>query len=279
MMTRKYVPTGRPRGRPRKTVQPKNGTATKLGSESGMVQNPECVLTSLAPGQAYSDTQKNQPQKHRQDSVTPQTLIKTEKKDFDHVTKSDSANLSEQDYAEILAEQGERLEKVVKRVLPTADARARACAVKALQLTIQGKGLLEACTESGLGLPRLKAWDSWHKDWLALWLAARATGEEVRKALRLEVLEKHAVEGTEKPVFWQGVVVGAIREFDHKLGMWLVEADNPAKYRPSAASVNIANQVGVVVQFSGGAPLTPEESAAEHVAGNRVDSPPVAQTP
>ena len=84
---------------------------------------------------------------------------------------------------------------------------------------------------------------------LSLVNAARESGEAARRAKREEIAHKHAIEGTEKPVYQQGSLVGTIREFDHRLLEFLLKADNPAKYRDSAANVNVHNQVGVVVEW------------------------------
>ena len=146
-----------------------------------------------------------------------------------------------------IKERGENLAKLIEAILRTADARARAQVVATLCLLADGTHYLDATAVTGVNMQQVCAWRRFHPIFSKLWYASEEAGEDVRRAKRLYLAHKHAVEGTEKPVFQGGVQVGVVREFDHKLLQWLIEADNPGKYRDQGASINIANNVQSIV--------------------------------
>jgi hypothetical protein len=83
-----------------------------------------------------------------------------------------------------------------------------------------------------------------NKEFQAVWHAACDAGADWRKAQRVKVAESHAVDGVDKPVYQAGALVGHIREFDHRLLQFLLESDDPAKYR---AQPPAGSQSGAVV--------------------------------
>ena len=69
-----------------------------------------------------------------------------------------------------------------------------------------------------------------------------------REEMMAGFLQKH----NESPVAGgfdqQGALVGYIREWDHRLLEWPIEAHDP-KYRKQSASVNVSNTMGVQIIF------------------------------
>lgn len=64
--------------------------------------------------------------------------------------------------------------------------------------------------------------------------AFREAEEEAVERLEEEA-RRRAVEGTEKPVFYQGEQVGVVRDYSDTLLMFLLKAARPERYRDRAA--------------------------------------------
>jgi hypothetical protein len=106
--------------------------------------------------------------------------------------------------------------------------------------------------KGGLTMAYLNAWLRWNPIWRELWMSARDIGEEWRRLERLGVAEKHAVEGWNEPVYFQGQKCGLIRKYDHRLLQWLIEADEPAKYRAHHEGSTVNVQVNQLMQALAG---------------------------
>jgi hypothetical protein len=147
-----------------------------------------------------------------------------------------------------LLDRGEHLKKLVAVLLPLTDAHMCARVVSCIELTADGVGFLDVMDATGLKLAQINAWKR-RELFRKLWYAAKDAGEECRIIKREQVAHDHAVNGTEKPVYQQGVEVGRIREFDHRLLEFLLKADNPTKYRDAGAQVSIQNNaISLIVE-------------------------------
>ncbi len=180
--------------------------------------------------------------------------VQSQKRDSIQSQEEDCTELTEDVVSKALIEQGENLEKVLSVVLRKTDTHARARVKSAIETTIKGTRFTDMMAETGLTLPMINAYMSNYPAFRDLWVAARDVGDQIRHLRRVDLADKHAIEGTERPVFQQGKRVGVIREWDHKLLQWLIEADDPAKYRPKAPGVSGNVNVGVVVEFNVGEP-------------------------
>lgn len=143
-----------------------------------------------------------------------------------------------------ISERGKNLKKLVDIVLHTVDARERARYVTAMTLLADGSHHLDVTGSiPSWNHGQCQALKRHHPLFYKLWRAAEDAGDTARRVYREYLAHKHATEGVEKPVFQQGVEVGRIREFDHRLLEFLLKADNPAKYRDQSAQVNVQNNV------------------------------------
>ena len=170
--------------------------------------------------------------------------------DISAVPPPEKQKFSEAELQEALAdpEHGKHLTDLLAITLRNSDSRARERIQKAIALTIAGERWTDVSAATGLTWHSLQGHCK-HHPFLDIWMAARDCGDNIRRQRRIDLADKHAIEGTDRPVFQQGALVGYVREWDHRLLQWLIEADEPSKYRPNAASVNVSNQVGVVVEF------------------------------
>jgi hypothetical protein len=216
---RKYIPTGKPRGRPKKQETPVNITGNITEDNT----TPEIInITPEKKNITPIPTQKVVP------TLKPQTgEVSTLKLDMDIA----------------IQERGENLEKLIKSILPATPPLARAMVVSTLELISDGCFWSDVLGITGLTQPVLNGYLRQHPLLIQVVDAAKFSGEMYRRAKREEIAHNHAVNGTDKPVYQQGKLVGVIKEFDHRLLEFLLKADNPGKYRDQAASVNIQNNV------------------------------------
>ena len=82
--------------------------------------------------------------------------------------------------------------------------------------------------------------------------------EEASDALEAEA-RRRAMQGTEKPVFYQGEQCGTIREFSDTLLIVLLKANRPQKFRENM-KIESDNTTRVIVEYAD-TPPHPEESA------------------
>lgn len=81
--------------------------------------------------------------------------------------------------------------------------------------------------------------------------------EEAAERLETEA-RRRAVDGTDKPVFYQGSKCGTIREYSDTLLMFLLKGAKPNKYRDNA-TLELTGKDGGPVQYEN---MTPEERRA-----------------
>lgn len=191
--------------------------------------------------------------------------------------KEQGPAISEEELAQVLADTGKKLTQAVDSVLPAVGARTRAGLAVTLKELAKGSGHLDAIAAGGCSWGAVQAYRRFHPRWAALWDAARETGEQMRKARRADVAHKRAVDGWEEPVFQRGEQVGVIRRFDNRLLQFLLESDDPAKYRPAAASLHVSTGVQTIVTFHEHNPANDLPPAPMPVsAENRENAPPPA---
>ena len=93
-----------------------------------------------------------------------------------------------------------------------------------------------------------------HYNWLANEWRYRALFEQIKYTVG-DMLEatalEHALEGTEKPIAWQGVITDSYREFDHVLLMKLLGRFKP-EYREPKGNTHVAVQTNVSTGHDGG---------------------------
>jgi len=165
----------------------------------------------------------------------------------------DDKTLLHQELIQAISRRREHLEDVVARLEPDESSRVRVALVDALDMAANGKMWNEISGVTGLNWPMLH---NRSHGFQKLWNEARQQGEEIRKEMRLCVAHERAVEGWEEPVYYLGDVVGAVRKFDNRLLEFWLKADDPTRFRESAAGGNV-NAVQVIVEFHKEAPPAP----------------------
>jgi hypothetical protein len=162
-----------------------------------------------------------------------------------------------------LSDCADKLDKLLSRVLASADAPARARARKAISATVGGGRWTDVSAQTGLTSHQLHAWLRWSPGFRLIWESARDAGEDVRRQRRVDVADMRAVDGWEEPVYHQGAQVGAVRRYDNRLLQWLIEADDPGKYRArdGGQTVNVqVNQLAAALAGSGPASLIRQDA-------------------
>lgn len=94
-----------------------------------------------------------------------------------------------------------------------------------------GASYAKAAMASGLSRSALYYWMGEDEDFQA---ACKEAEEEGTDRLEDEMLRR-AVDGTDKPVFHQGSVVGTVREYSDTLAIFLAKARRPDKFKDRAA--------------------------------------------
>lgn len=92
-----------------------------------------------------------------------------------------------------------------------------------------------ACRKAGVD--RSHAYDTRQKDadFAGAWDIAKIEGGETLE----DEARRRAVDGTDKPVFHQGVQCGTIREYSDSLLAILLKANNPAKFREPKNDITV----------------------------------------
>jgi hypothetical protein len=85
----------------------------------------------------------------------------------------------------------------------------------------------DACKAAGLSRMQVAAWRKADAEFAGLYLEAEQIGVS---ALEDEATRR-AFQGTDKPVYHQGVEVGAVREYSDSLATFLLKAHKPDRYR------------------------------------------------
>ena len=83
-----------------------------------------------------------------------------------------------------------------------------------------------ACREVGIACSTAYDHREKFEDFRDAWSDSEQLGTEQLAALAM----KHALEGTERPIYQGGVLVGKELEFDHRLLMWLLEKRRPVVF-------------------------------------------------
>ena len=202
------------------------------------------------------------------------TTIKASRERESNLNNTDSLNNTDLQLQQAISDRGQHLEKLVEAILPATEARTRALLTDAIELTCDGCFYLDIMGLTGLTTPQLNGFKSVSKVFRELWHLAEDAGEDYRKAQREQLAHNHAISGTLKPVYQKGREVGTIREFDHRLLEFLLKADNPAKYRDQASSVNIQNNVQqIIVEKHRSMPEPPESETKAHTINIDSDKP------
>jgi hypothetical protein len=227
-----YRPTGRPNGRPRKHPLPGQTPTTP----SITPDNPTPQPVTPTP-------------------VTPVSKISlpTSKINVSPTKTADSEQDAQLDIA--ISERGDNLKRLIDTILHATPPHTRAKVCLAVEALADGVHYLDIAGAAGISTQVIQGYCRQHKVFIDLWYAAKAAGENYRRAKREQIAHKHATEGTDRPVYQGGALVGVIKEFDHRLLQFLLESDDPGKYRSQGNSVTINNQVaGMIVQKHRDAP-------------------------
>lgn len=108
-----------------------------------------------------------------------------------------------------------------KKVVNTEATRERF-----LDALAEGMTVLDAAKHVSLNERTLYRWRQADADFAEKWVKAYEIGTD---SLEAEA-QRRAVEGVEKPVFYQGVQVGTVREYSDTLLIFLLKARNPSRY-------------------------------------------------
>ena len=112
----------------------------------------------------------------------------------------------------------------------------------------KGWSVGRACEESGLGYTTVFEWKKTNPVFLARWEAAMERGADIFE----DAARKRAIEGTEKPVFQGGDLVGHVQEYSDMLMALLLKGKRP-KYRDRQPE-DEKDKTAVVVVVRGGLP-------------------------
>ncbi len=103
-----------------------------------------------------------------------------------------------------------------------------------------------ACEHAGIGRTAVYAWRDEDEAFAKAWSAAQEIGTD---GLEDEALRR-AYEGTTRPVFYEGVECGRIREYSDTLMIFMLKARRPEKFKDRAqlsGDPNAPLQLGYVV--------------------------------
>ncbi len=106
----------------------------------------------------------------------------------------------------------------------------------------EGLSITAACEAAGIARRTVYNWRDADPDFAAAWDEAIDAGTD-----RLEdEARRRALEGSDKPVFYKGGEVGAIREYSDTLMIFLLKARRPEKFR-ERHDVNHTGSIAVEV--------------------------------
>lgn len=266
-------PTGKPRGRPRKTDNPDvirqtiTAQLDKIGQEIGQTQpaapivSPSIPITEAPAAQAPAAAQVLTPE------IVPEAGPAAEKR----VTQADKAAKRGQ----VVEGQGDKLGvppdselqralhdregKLVEVLRATFDrlptTRTRATPEQLAEwLCMVADGAFErdACKEIGLEMPCIQGLAARIPAFLALKHLAHDMSVQARAQRVERAAFKRAVIGTKRPVFQGGVEVGHVREFSDKLAQMFLEADQPERFKRGPTPVQINNSNAMLVRWDFG---------------------------
>lgn len=108
-----------------------------------------------------------------------------------------------------------------RKIINTEDNRE-----KFLEALAEGKTVLDAAKQIGVNPKTVYRWREADKKFADAWADAYLIGNDALE----EEAQRRAVGGVEKPVFYQGVQVGTVREYSDTLLIFLLKARNPSRY-------------------------------------------------
>jgi hypothetical protein len=115
-----------------------------------------------------------------------------------------------------------------------------------------------ACRETGTNRADVYRWKNQDDEFLLAWEIAETQATETMEAEAY----RRAVSGTEKPIYHQGVAVGAVQEYSDTLLIFMLKARAPQKYREN---INVTGRVEHV-QMDAARKVLRVVGGTEHVA-------------
>ena len=162
------------------------------------------------------------------------------------LSKSDSVSesLSISDDPDIFPALGDsslkKLKRVLKRVLPSANARRRTELATCLHMLSIGKKWTESQQKSKITWHHIQAYKRHYPAFAEIFEMSEVCREAVRQLKRKDALDSRGVDGWEEPVFHKGVIIGYIKRYSDKCLELGLKASDPERYSDrKAASVNL----------------------------------------
>ena len=221
-MVRHYVPTGRPRGRPRKITTPlipKIGTPNipKIDPKKTVGEEPLKELGELPSTTTTIPvivSQHQTPQQQQQQQPTNET--------------DETENLIDHAFDDI----DKLLPQVIARLLPTVEPHTQADLCKVIAGVSAGDLWRNVVKASGMQYRQVSGYRRRCKGFCQLFTAAQALGNEERQFRREEAIYKRGVTGWTEKV-WNlktGELLGRRRLFSDRLCELGAKAADPQKY-------------------------------------------------
>jgi len=174
---------------------------------------------------------------------------------------------------DVIAQRAKQILKIVDSVLTDQSPRTRARIAIAIESIASGSPWSQAVSGARLRWPVIQSLKR-RPVFRELWQAAENAGEDTRARIRLELAHKHATNGTKKAVYHNGLVVGHITEWDHRLLEFLIKADNPDKFRDKHQQNAGNSGVQVMVQWNfGERPTEPKRVDADITPHDAANTP------
>jgi hypothetical protein len=218
-MVRHYIPTGKPRGRPKK-IQPQ---------PDNIIITPEIIPHECKP-QVISPQQQATSVQGKQDDKSMDSVLKL-----------------------AIEERGKVLREVISGICTSESSRAHADKLAIfLELVADGGFQGDSCIQAGMTWPDVSRLCAHHPAVTELRKRAIESGQRMRHEKTEQSAYMRAVTGTDRPVYQAGQCVGYIREWSNDLTKLFLQAGDPARFGPpggSAASVTVNNQTAVVVHW------------------------------
>jgi AcrR family transcriptional regulator len=98
---------------------------------------------------------------------------------------------------------------------------------KFLATLARGLSITAACAEAGIGRSTAYHWRDIDEVFAAEWETALEQGTDVFE----DEARRRAIEGTDRPVFYEGRQVGSIREYSDTLMVLMLKARRPTVFR------------------------------------------------
>jgi hypothetical protein len=111
-----------------------------------------------------------------------------------------------------------------------------------LQVLATGASVYKAALAAGIGRTTAYEWRENDPDFRARWDEAVENGIDLMEDEAL----RRAVNGTDKPVFYQGEVCGEVKEYSDTLMIFQLKARRPEKYR-ERTDTNVTGTINVTI--------------------------------